>query len=107
MGSQHLTRAVLPYMIKQENGSIINISSVQGMVGARNSVAYTSIKHAIIGFTRSLAYDYGPQNIRANPTCPGAIQTRISPKPGAELHGRQVRKTFRGREGPPHADAAA
>jgi NAD(P)-dependent dehydrogenase (short-subunit alcohol dehydrogenase family) len=106
LGSQHLTREVLPYMIQQKNGSIINISSVQGMVGARNSVAYTSIKHAIIGFTRSLAYDYGPQNIRANAICPGAIQTRISPKPGDELYQRQVSKTFLGRVGQPNEVAA-
>jgi NAD(P)-dependent dehydrogenase (short-subunit alcohol dehydrogenase family) len=106
LGSQHFTREVLPYMIQQKNGSIINISSVQGMVGARNSVAYTSIKHAIIGFTRSLAYDYGPQNIRANAICPGAIQTRISPKPGDELYERQVSKTFLGRVCQPNEVAA-
>ncbi len=102
LGAQHLTREVLPYMIKQENGAIINISSVQGMVGARNSVAYTSIKHAIIGFTRSVAYDYGPNNIRVNAICPGAIRTRISPPEGSELHQRQISKTFLGRVGQPH-----
>jgi NAD(P)-dependent dehydrogenase (short-subunit alcohol dehydrogenase family) len=102
LGSKHFTRAVLPYMIQQRQGSIINIASVQGLVGARNSVAYTSIKHAIIGFTRSLAYDYGPHNIRANAICPGAIQTRISPKPGDELYERQVGKTFLGRVGEAH-----
>ena len=101
LGSQHFTRAVLPYMLRQREGSIINISSVQGLVGARNSVAYTSIKHAIIGFTRSLAYDYGPHNIRVNAICPGAIQTRISPKPGDELYERQISKTFLGRVGQP------
>lgn len=101
LGSQHFAREVLPFMIQQKNGSIINISSVQGIVGARNSVAYTSIKHAIIGFTRSLAYDYGPYNIRANAICPGAIQTRISPKPGDELYQRQIGKTFLGRVGQP------
>src|SRR5690349_17584054 len=66
LGAQYFTRAVLPYMLRHKSGSIINISSVQGMVGARNSVAYTSIKHALIGFTRSVAYDYGSYNIRAN-----------------------------------------
>jgi NAD(P)-dependent dehydrogenase (short-subunit alcohol dehydrogenase family) len=48
-GAQHFTQAVLPYMIRLEDGSIINIASVQGMVGARNSVAYTSMKHGLIG----------------------------------------------------------
>ncbi len=102
LGSQHFTREVLPYMVRQESGSIINISSVQGMVAARESIAYTSIKHAIIGFTRSLAYDYGPKNVRANAICPGAIQTRISPQPGSELQQRQISKTFLGRVGQPH-----
>ena len=106
LGSQHFTRRVLPYMIQQRSGSIVNISSVQGIAGARNSVAYTSIKHAIIGFTRSLAYDYGPHNIRANAICPGAIQTRISPKPGDPLYERQIGKTFLGRVGQPHEVAA-
>ena len=101
LGTQRFIAAVLPYMAKQQGGSIINIASVQGLVGALNSAAYTSIKHAIVGLTRSVAYDYGPQNIRANTICPGAIQTRISPKPGEELYQRQVSKTFLGRVGMP------
>jgi NAD(P)-dependent dehydrogenase (short-subunit alcohol dehydrogenase family) len=107
LGTQRFTAAVLRYMVKQQSGSIINISSVQGLVGARNSVAYSSIKHAIIGFTRSVAYDYGPQNIRANAICPGAIKTRISPQSGEELHTRQISKTFLGRVGEPREVALA
>jgi len=99
MGTQLLTREVLPFMQKQNGGSIINISSIQGIVGARNSVAYTSIKHALVGFTRSVAYDFGAQNIRSNAICPGAIRTRISPEVGSELHQRQISKTFLGRTG--------
>jgi NAD(P)-dependent dehydrogenase (short-subunit alcohol dehydrogenase family) len=102
MGTEYSTREVLPYMIKQKSGSIINISSIQGLVGGRNSAAYTSIKHALIGFTRSVAYDFGAQNIRCNAICPGAIRTRISPPPGSELHQRQISKTFLGRVGEPH-----
>jgi NAD(P)-dependent dehydrogenase (short-subunit alcohol dehydrogenase family) len=107
LGAQRLIAAVLPYMIRQKGGSIINISSVQGLVGARNSAAYTSMKHALIGLTRSVAYDYGPQNVRVNAICPGAIQTRISPKPGEELYQRQVSKTFLGRVGMPSEVAYA
>jgi NAD(P)-dependent dehydrogenase (short-subunit alcohol dehydrogenase family) len=101
LGAQHFTRAVLPYMIAQRSGSIINISSVQGIAAARNSAAYTSVKHGLIGFTRSVAYDYGPCNIRANAICPGAIRTRISPPEGSELYQRQIGKTFLGRTGEP------
>jgi NAD(P)-dependent dehydrogenase (short-subunit alcohol dehydrogenase family) len=99
LGAQNCTRAALPYMLRQKSGSVINISSVQGIAAARNSVAYTSFKHALIGFTRSVAYDYGPQNIRVNAICPGAIRTRTSPPIGSELHQRQISKTFLGRTG--------
>ena len=99
LGTQHFTAAVLPHMVKQKSGSIINISSVQGLVAGRNSVAYTTVKHGLIGFTRSVAYDYGVHNIRCNAICPGAIRTRISPEPGSELHQRQISKTFLGRVG--------
>jgi NAD(P)-dependent dehydrogenase (short-subunit alcohol dehydrogenase family) len=107
LGTQRFIAAVLPYMIRQQSGAILNIASVQGLVGARNSAAYTSIKHAIVGLTRSVAYDYGPQNIRANAICPGAIQTRVSPRPGEELYQRQVSKTFLGRVGMPREVACA
>jgi NAD(P)-dependent dehydrogenase (short-subunit alcohol dehydrogenase family) len=107
MGTQHFTRQVLPLMIRAQGGSIINISSVQGMVAGRNSVAYTTMKHALIGFTRSVACDYGAHNIRCNAICPGAITTRISPQPGSELHQRQISKTFLGRIGQPSEVAYA
>lgn len=107
LGTQHFTKAVLPFMEKQKSGSIINVSSVQGMVAGRNSAAYTTVKHGLIGFTRSVAYDYGAQNIRCNAICPGAIRTRISPPPGSELHQRQISKTFLGRVGEPREVASA
>jgi NAD(P)-dependent dehydrogenase (short-subunit alcohol dehydrogenase family) len=107
VGSQLFAQAVLPAMMQQKQGSIINISSVQGLVAGRNSVAYTSIKHALVGFTRSLACDYGKHNIRCNAICPGAITTRISPAPGSDLHQVQISKTFLGRVGEPREVAAA
>jgi NAD(P)-dependent dehydrogenase (short-subunit alcohol dehydrogenase family) len=107
MGTQYFTREVLPLMIRAKAGSIVNISSVQGLVAGRNSAAYTTMKHALIGFTRSVACDYGPHNIRCNAICPGAITTRISPPPGSELHQRQIAKTFLGRIGEPREVAHA
>lgn len=107
LGTQHFTQAVLPFMRKTGAGSIINIASVQGLVAGRNSVAYTTVKHGLIGFTRSVAYDFGAQNIRCNAICPGAIRTRISPPPGSELHQRQISKTFLGRVGEPCEVASA
>ena len=107
MGTQYFTREVLPGMQKQKSGSIINISSIQGLVGGRNSAAYTTIKTALTGYTRSVAYDYGADNIRCNAICPGAIRTRISPAAGSAMHRRQVSKTFLGRTGEAREVAAA
>jgi NAD(P)-dependent dehydrogenase (short-subunit alcohol dehydrogenase family) len=107
LGTRNFTRDVLPYMIRQGGGSIINVSSVQGLVAGRDSAAYTSVKHALIGLTRSVAYDYGKHNVRANAICPGAITTRISPQPGTELHQRQISKTMLGRIGQPREVAYA
>ena len=107
MGAVRFTRAVLPFMTPHRAGSIVNVASVQGMVGARSSAAYTAAKHALIGLTRNVAYDYGPQNIRCNALCPGPIHTRISPPDGSELHQRQISKTMLGRTGLPEEVAPA
>jgi NAD(P)-dependent dehydrogenase (short-subunit alcohol dehydrogenase family) len=107
MGCVNVAREALPWMLRRGGGSVINVSSVQGMVGARTSVAYTTMKTAMIGLTRSMAYDYGPQNIRVNAICPGPIQTRISPRPGSKLYERQVSKTMLGRVGQPSEIAGA
>jgi NAD(P)-dependent dehydrogenase (short-subunit alcohol dehydrogenase family) len=107
LGAATLIREVLPYMLPHKSGSVINISSVQGLVAGRASAAYTTMKHGLIGLTRSAALDFGTQNIRVNAICPGPIQTRISPKPGSELYERQVSKTMLGRVGQPHEVAAA
>jgi NAD(P)-dependent dehydrogenase (short-subunit alcohol dehydrogenase family) len=107
LGSHNFIREVLPWMIRQQRGSIINIASVQAMVGGRDSIAYTTAKAGILGLTRSVAVDYGKYNIRVNAICPGPIQTRISPKPGDELYRRQVDKTLLGRVGLPREVAAA
>jgi NAD(P)-dependent dehydrogenase (short-subunit alcohol dehydrogenase family) len=107
MGSAHFMREVLPMMVIQRAGAIVNIASIQGIVGARDSAAYTSMKHALVGLTRSAACDYAPYNIRVNAICPGAIQTRISPQPGSELYDRQISKTPLGRIGQPRDVAYA
>jgi NAD(P)-dependent dehydrogenase (short-subunit alcohol dehydrogenase family) len=94
-------------MLPQKSGSIINIASMQGLVAGRTSAAYTSMKHGLIGLTRSTAVDFGPQGIRANAICPGPIRTRISPPLGSEMHGRQISKTMLARTGEPNEVAWA
>lgn len=106
MGARHFIRAALPFM-RARGGSIVNVSSIQGLVAGRDSAAYTTVKHASIGLTRSVARDFGTDNIRCNALCPGAITTRISPKPGSEFHQRQVKNTFLGRVGQAEEVAAA
>jgi NAD(P)-dependent dehydrogenase (short-subunit alcohol dehydrogenase family) len=106
-GAANFIRASLPHMIRQGSGSIINIASVQGLVGGRTSAAYTAGKTGMIGLTRSVAFDYGGHGIRVNAVCPGAIRTRISPAEGSELHARQIGKTMLGRTGEPREVAAA
>src|SRR5262249_21209779 len=105
MGAVNFTKHVLPYMLPRDGrmgaGSIVNISSVQGIVASRQSPAYAPMKDAITGLTRNSAYDYGPQGIRCNAICPGPIRVRYSPEPGSEMHQRQISKTMMGRTGEP------
>jgi 3-oxoacyl-[acyl-carrier protein] reductase len=106
-GAALFTRAVLSWMVPHNCGSIINIASIQGLRAGRDSAVYTSMKHGLIGLTRSTACDFGKHGIRANAICPGPIRTRISPPSGSDLHQRQIAKTMLGRTGEPHEVAAA
>ena len=107
MGTHYFTRETLPYMVEQKQGSIVNVVSIQAMVGCMTSVAYTATKSALLGYTLSVAYDYGPHNIRINSLCPGPIQTRISPAPGEPHYQWQCDQTTLGRVGYPREVAYA
>jgi NAD(P)-dependent dehydrogenase (short-subunit alcohol dehydrogenase family) len=107
LGAVHFTRAVLPWMIPHKSGSIVNIASVHALQGGRSSAVYTSMKHALVGLTRSTACDFGQHGIRANAICPGAVRTRISPPEGSELHQRQIAKAMLSRTGEPREIAWA
>jgi NAD(P)-dependent dehydrogenase (short-subunit alcohol dehydrogenase family) len=107
MGTHYFTKAVLPFMLAQKHGSIVNVVSIQGMQGMMTSVAYTATKAALLGYTMSISYDYGLHNIRVNSLCPGPIQTRISAKAGDPHHQWQCDQTTLGRVGQPREVAWA
>lgn len=73
-----LSRAVLPHMRNAGGGSIINIASVLGVVGARDRVAYAPSKGAVVLLTKSMAIDHGHENIRVNAICPSFVETELT-----------------------------
>lgn len=70
-----LCHYVLPHMIKQKAGSIINIASEAGMKGLKNRAAYCSAKAAVIGLTKAMAVDHSALGIRINAISPGTVET--------------------------------
>lgn len=74
----NLTKAVLQTMLKQKNGSIINMSSVVGISGNAGQSNYSASKAGILGFTKSVAKELGSRNIRCNAIAPGFILTEMT-----------------------------
>ena len=71
------SRRVIPIMLKNGGGAIINTASVAGMFGGVAGAAYTTSKHGLIGLTRSIAAHYGSRGIRCNAMVLGAVNTNI------------------------------
>lgn len=72
-------RAV-PHMRRVGGGSIVSISSVHGFLASDSAAVYDTCKHAVIGLTRGMAVDFGPDGVRANAICPGMIVTEVRDK---------------------------
>ncbi|CAM2954450.1 3-oxoacyl-ACP reductase [Latilactobacillus sakei] len=73
-----VTNAILPRMLAHHKGVFVNMASIAGLVAGGGGAAYTASKHAIIGYTKQLDYDYASQGIRANCIAPGAIETPMN-----------------------------
>ena len=78
MSAMKLTKEILPSMIKNHSGRIINISSMWGICGASCEVHYSASKSALIGFTKALSKEVGPSGITVNCICPGFIDTKMN-----------------------------
>ena len=77
-GVHHCCQAVLPHMLERKSGSIVTVSSMWGQVGASCEAAYSATKGAVIAYTKALAKELGPSNIRVNCVAPGVIDTEMN-----------------------------
>lgn len=73
-----MIRAALPYLRKSENARIVNIASTEGLGATKRNSAYTTAKTGVIGLTRSLAVEFGTEDITVNCICPGPIRTGMT-----------------------------
>jgi 3-oxoacyl-[acyl-carrier protein] reductase len=97
----NLTKAVLQTMLKQKNGSIINMSSVVGVSGNAGQSNYSASKAGILGFTKSVAKELGSRNIRCNAIAPGFILTEMTEKLPSDIKSDWINKIPLKRGGTP------
>lgn len=74
-GVMRVTRKSIPAMLENGGGTFVNMASITGLTGGRGGLAYTAAKHAVVGMTKNVASQYGPQNIRSNAIAPGHVET--------------------------------
>lgn len=106
-GARNAIRAVLPHMLSEKRGCIVNISSIWGLRGASCETAYACTKAALIALTRSLALELAPSGIRVNCVAPGVINTDMVQVLGQETLRDLAEQTPLGRLGTPEDVAQA
>lgn len=76
-GPMRLIRKAFPIFLEKGKGVIVNVASIGGLYGSRAGAAYTASKHAIIGLTKNIGFQYAKSGIRCNAIAPGAVNTSI------------------------------
>jgi NAD(P)-dependent dehydrogenase (short-subunit alcohol dehydrogenase family) len=84
-----MSRFVVPIMVNNGGGSIINMASGWGLVGGKRAAAYCASKGAVVLLTKAMAVDHGPQNIRVNCICPGDTDTGMLRQEAEQLGERE------------------
>ncbi|WP_308637138.1 SDR family oxidoreductase [Paenibacillus silvisoli] len=76
-GPMRTIRKVIPLFLEKQSGVIVNIASAGGLMGSRAGAAYTAAKHAVVGLTKNVGFQYAPKGIRCNAIAPGGVNTNI------------------------------
>ncbi len=82
-----VSKRVIPVMLKEGKGVIINTASVSGLLASNAGIEYTAAKHGVIGMTRQLAFEYGQKGIRVIAVAPGVIETPLTKEAGMVAPG--------------------
>ena len=106
-GPRNTSMAVLPHMLSEKRGCIVNVASIWGLRGSSCETAYAASKAGLVGLTRSLALELAPSGIRVNAVAPGCIETDMVRALGRETRAMLEDETPMGRLGLPEEIAKA
>jgi 3-oxoacyl-[acyl-carrier protein] reductase len=106
-GAFHTTQAVLKGMMKRRSGRIINVTSIIGLTGNKGQANYAASKAGLIGFTKSVAKEYGSRGILVNAVAPGFIETDMTANLPEDLRKAMLAGIVLGRFGRPEDVAGA